>query len=460
MSAAAAPVADPWGWLLGRTASGAWRHAPFRALDPGQGQDPSLEPRVEVVRRLIAYPSRTFAAVIAAIAASDRDRKHPIQWVCHRSTGEAPARPYWLTFLRAKEAKGRRFYVGLELFDRERLGLWFFSGFLEKAVPRQAWAPFPEQPRVSLPRFEVGDEAMLGHAFEQWIPLAFHDALLSFELADQATAADEGVRPRADPLNQPMPPPSQGIRTGAIVDQSLVLDSIPHPAPAVPQPSRAARPSEGYAIAQEPAEPPPDLRTAKARIVICVQGRAPTITPLARVTTVLGRDPRCDLVIDDKSVSSEHARITYRDGTPTVDDMGSKNGTRLGSAVLRKTEPPHVLGDEVFLGLGRVGCVFVRDAEETLLPGQPRPIRHRAKVDELVARGRLSREAAQKAFEEARSRGITPGEVLLLNRTFPPEEWTGAPPLPPKPGSCGCVVLFFLLLLAGIASATLSGCHS
>ncbi len=49
-----------WTWLLGTTAAGsrgataapafppggAFRHAPFRASDPGQGQDPALEPRV------------------------------------------------------------------------------------------------------------------------------------------------------------------------------------------------------------------------------------------------------------------------------------------------------------------------------------------------------------------------------------------------------------------------------
>src|SRR5947208_1113104 len=105
------PSLDPWTWLLGRTVSGGWRHAPFRALEPGQGQDPSLEPRVEVVRRLIAYPPRAFQTLIAAIAASDTDPHHPIQCVCHRSAGDAPARSYWLSFLRAKEAGGRRFFV-------------------------------------------------------------------------------------------------------------------------------------------------------------------------------------------------------------------------------------------------------------------------------------------------------------------------------------------------------------
>src|SRR5206468_575763 len=155
-------------WLLGRTAAGGWRHAPFRAIEPGQGQDPSLEPRVEVIRRLIAYPRRAFETLVAAVAAADHDPRRPIQWVCHRSTGDAPARPYWISFLRAKEPRGRRFYVALEIFDRERLALWFLSGFQEKAVPKGARAPFPENPRVTLPRFEISDEKFPENPYARW----------------------------------------------------------------------------------------------------------------------------------------------------------------------------------------------------------------------------------------------------------------------------------------------------
>src|SRR6202011_4130944 len=104
------------------------------------------------------------------------------------------------------------------------LGLWFLSGFQEKAVPRVARAPFPENPRVTLPRFELTEESIAGHSFERWIPRAFHDAIISFELGDQVTAADEGRAARPDPLEAPMPSPSAAVRAGGVVDQSMVLD--------------------------------------------------------------------------------------------------------------------------------------------------------------------------------------------------------------------------------------------
>jgi len=102
---------DPWTWLLGRTRSGLWRHVPYQAAELGQGQDPAQEPRVEVLRRLIAYPPHTFAAVIGA--ASRLDEAHlPVRWLCYREPGTSPARPYWLAFVSSRPG-GRRFHYGM-----------------------------------------------------------------------------------------------------------------------------------------------------------------------------------------------------------------------------------------------------------------------------------------------------------------------------------------------------------
>ena len=43
----------------------------------------------------------------------------------------------------------------------------------------------------------------------------------------------------------------------------------------------------------------------------------------------LGRDASCDIVINDPSVSREHALLTVTDGQLTVTDSDSKNGTRV-----------------------------------------------------------------------------------------------------------------------------------
>jgi pSer/pThr/pTyr-binding forkhead associated (FHA) protein len=42
---------------------------------------------------------------------------------------------------------------------------------------------------------------------------------------------------------------------------------------------------------------------------------------------VLGRDPSCEVVLQDSTVSRRHAEILYRDGAYWIKDLGSANGT-------------------------------------------------------------------------------------------------------------------------------------
>ena len=57
--------------------------------------------------------------------------------------------------------------------------------------------------------------------------------------------------------------------------------------------------------------------------------------PRARI----GRDPKNSICLDDVYSSKLHAFITYEDGQFWVEDLGSKNGTRLNGA--------HILDREV-----------------------------------------------------------------------------------------------------------------
>jgi hypothetical protein len=65
--------------------------------------------------------------------------------------------------------------------------------------------------------------------------------------------------------------------------------------------------------------------------------RVATLPPLgAHDELTVGRMPSCDLVINDPSVSKEHARLRWhgRSGTCTVVDLGSMNSTQLNGYVL------------------------------------------------------------------------------------------------------------------------------
>src|SRR5512145_466809 len=53
--------------------------------------------------------------------------------------------------------------------------------------------------------------------------------------------------------------------------------------------------------------------------------------------TVVGRDPSCDVVLADGSVSRKHARLERRGETWTVVDQGSANGTFVDSQRVAET---------------------------------------------------------------------------------------------------------------------------
>ncbi len=82
------------------------------------------------------------------------------------------------------------------------------------------------------------------------------------------------------------------------------------------------------------------------------------VIKLSRAVTRIGRDPRyADRVIDNKHVSSQHARIEQRDGRYTVVDEGSSNGTFLNGRRLERKQPA-ALRDGDVLAFAREQYVF------------------------------------------------------------------------------------------------------
>ncbi|MFT4296265.1 MAG: FHA domain-containing protein [Micropruina sp.] len=69
--------------------------------------------------------------------------------------------------------------------------------------------------------------------------------------------------------------------------------------------------------------------------------------------TTAGRHPRCDIFLDDITVSRNHARLTRREGHVWVEDENSLNGTYVNKALI---DGPVALrrGDEVQIGKFRM----------------------------------------------------------------------------------------------------------
>lgn len=64
---------------------------------------------------------------------------------------------------------------------------------------------------------------------------------------------------------------------------------------------------------------------------------------------ILGRDPACDLPLEDDAVSSHHARLSHHHGQWWLEDTDSTNGTRLNQ--LQLTIPTVITtGDQIECG--------------------------------------------------------------------------------------------------------------
>ena len=75
---------------------------------------------------------------------------------------------------------------------------------------------------------------------------------------------------------------------------------------------------------------------------------------------VIGRDPGCDIRIDDPSLSRRHVRLRIADPI-TVEDLGSSNGTFVAGKRLAAGAPHAIAADEI-ITVGAVGIVIQQHA--------------------------------------------------------------------------------------------------
>ena len=97
-------------------------------------------------------------------------------------------------------------------------------------------------------------------------------------------------------------------------------------------------------------------------IAVLVDRRTGEEFNISRYSTSLGRDLGNDLILNsDKTISRQHALIQYTNGRFHVQDLSSKNGTRLNGAKLGQlTELRN--GDEITLGLTQLIFILIPQA--------------------------------------------------------------------------------------------------
>ena len=85
----------------------------------------------------------------------------------------------------------------------------------------------------------------------------------------------------------------------------------------------------------------------RASVVIREDGGERTVT-LGSPTVTIGRLADCDVVLTDKGASRKHAQLRLREGTWTITDLGSTNGTRLNGQTIQSRDLTD--GDRITVG--------------------------------------------------------------------------------------------------------------
>src|SRR5262249_50750375 len=149
---------------------------------------------------------------------------------------------------------------------------------------------------------------------------------------------------------------------------------------------------------------------------------------LGRRELVLGRDPGCDWVLDDSRVSREHARVSESEGEHLVEDLGSRNGTRVngrpvtGSVALRDGDLVDI-GNAVTL---RYELVAAPRRQSLVIAGAALAVllvtgaiffvlRRDPVMNEAVSAGRAALEASERG-DAARARDLLGDAVTRLYR--------------------------------------------
>jgi two-component system response regulator AtoC len=95
----------------------------------------------------------------------------------------------------------------------------------------------------------------------------------------------------------------------------------------------------------------PELRPSReprAAVVVYAHDDTRLVELREGDSILVGRAPPADLVVEDMTISRQHARFTYRDGHVAVEDLGSRNGTLVGGT--RVSQAQLRSGDDVRLG--------------------------------------------------------------------------------------------------------------
>ncbi len=127
-----------------------------------------------------------------------------------------------------------------------------------------------------------------------------------------------------------------------------------------------------YAVAAEPAPPTAAAAATKSwGKLTSTDGKQ--AFALSGAEAVVGSDAAtCQVVLADRTVSPQHAKLSFQEGTVTVEDLGSKLGTLAAGTMLKKGKPFRIL-QPMPLSFGALTLQFEFGERPALLPPTQAP---------------------------------------------------------------------------------------
>lgn len=84
-------------------------------------------------------------------------------------------------------------------------------------------------------------------------------------------------------------------------------------------------------------------------IMVKQDGKSGALRYFSQAEITIGRDPGCDIPLQDDTISARHAHLAYHHNQWWLEDLASTNGTRLNGVLI--TQPTVITsGDEIQCG--------------------------------------------------------------------------------------------------------------
>lgn len=179
-------------------------------------------------------------------------------------------------------------------------------------------------------------------------------ALLLSAIAAPAHAADRAEAPQSPPWQLPMLAAGAGLALGMLVGRrgaGVARWGMRRQEPIARPPAASLHPGIDAPTERRPR---PGERRAQGNCQLIVySAERRTAHELRGRQCLIGRDPGCDIVVDEPQVAALHARVTLGVGEVTVTDLASASGTSLmpGGPALTPHRPATIYdGDEFWIG--------------------------------------------------------------------------------------------------------------